>query len=157
MVKKYFGGIISNATFAPPKPGEIPVAEYQKTPIRGVAQPGSAHVWGAWGRKFKSCRPDESGKSPAANSCRIFLFCPAGRAILFLSKKSIQKTRKKIIYRCVSIRPRALIPPNKSGVVNEIFLHQERGLNALNFSFFKGEKFIIKSALPGNFYPCLSA
>ncbi len=26
--------------------------------IRDVAQPGSAHVWGAWGRKFKSCRPD---------------------------------------------------------------------------------------------------
>ena len=27
--------------------------------FRDVAQPGSAHVWGAWGRKFKSCRPDE--------------------------------------------------------------------------------------------------
>jgi hypothetical protein len=26
--------------------------------VRDVAQPGSAHVWGAWGRKFKSCRPD---------------------------------------------------------------------------------------------------
>ena len=25
---------------------------------RDVAQPGSAHVWGAWGRKFKSCHPD---------------------------------------------------------------------------------------------------
>lgn len=27
--------------------------------LRDVAQPGSAHVWGAWGRKFKSCRPDK--------------------------------------------------------------------------------------------------
>ena len=27
--------------------------------FRDVAQPGSAHVWGAWGRKFKSCHPDE--------------------------------------------------------------------------------------------------
>ncbi len=27
--------------------------------FRDVAQPGSAHVWGAWGRKFKSCRPDK--------------------------------------------------------------------------------------------------
>ena len=25
---------------------------------RDVAQPGSAHVWGAWGRKFESCHPD---------------------------------------------------------------------------------------------------
>ena len=26
--------------------------------IRDVAQPGSAHVWGAWGRWFESSRPD---------------------------------------------------------------------------------------------------
>ncbi len=26
--------------------------------VRGVAQPGSAHVWGACGRRFKSSRPD---------------------------------------------------------------------------------------------------
>ncbi len=26
---------------------------------RDVAQPGSAHVWGAWGRRFKSCHPDK--------------------------------------------------------------------------------------------------
>ena len=23
-----------------------------------MAQPGSAHAWGAWGRRFKSARPD---------------------------------------------------------------------------------------------------
>ncbi len=27
-------------------------------PIRDVAQPGSVHVWGAWGRGFKSRHPD---------------------------------------------------------------------------------------------------
>jgi len=27
--------------------------------VRGVAQPGSALAWGARGRKFKSCHPDE--------------------------------------------------------------------------------------------------
>ena len=27
--------------------------------FRDVAQPGSAHVWGAWGRKFESCHPDQ--------------------------------------------------------------------------------------------------
>ncbi len=27
--------------------------------LRDVAQPGSAHVWGAWGRKFESCHPDK--------------------------------------------------------------------------------------------------
>ena len=26
---------------------------------RDVAQLGSAHVWGAWSRKFKSCHPDQ--------------------------------------------------------------------------------------------------
>ena len=26
--------------------------------LRDVAQFGSAHVWGAWSRKFKSCHPD---------------------------------------------------------------------------------------------------
>ena len=26
---------------------------------RGVAQPGSAPAWGAGGRRFKSCRPDQ--------------------------------------------------------------------------------------------------
>ncbi len=29
--------------------------------FRDVAQPGSAHVWGAWGRKFESCHPDFGG------------------------------------------------------------------------------------------------
>ena len=29
---------------------------------RVVAQPGSAHVWGAWGRKFESCLPDKKCK-----------------------------------------------------------------------------------------------
>jgi hypothetical protein len=28
------------------------------TKVRGVAQSGSVRVWGAWGRKFKSCHPD---------------------------------------------------------------------------------------------------
>lgn len=26
--------------------------------IRDVAQSGSVQAWGAWGRKFESCRPD---------------------------------------------------------------------------------------------------
>src|SRR3954471_10040310 len=26
--------------------------------LRDVAQPGSAHAWGAWGRRFKSSHPD---------------------------------------------------------------------------------------------------
>ncbi len=25
---------------------------------RAVAQSGSAHAWGAWGRRFESCQPD---------------------------------------------------------------------------------------------------
>ncbi len=26
-----------------------------------MAQSGSVHVWGAWGRKFESCHPDTDG------------------------------------------------------------------------------------------------
>ena len=44
---------------------EIKVGSDSATPtlfknylFRDVAQPGSAHAWGAWGRRFKSCHPD---------------------------------------------------------------------------------------------------
>ncbi len=38
---------------------------------RDVAQPGSAHVWGACGRKFESCRPDLK-KSSSEMSCFFY-------------------------------------------------------------------------------------
>ena len=31
--------------------------------FRDVAQSGSAHAWGAWGRRFKSCHPDFSNQN----------------------------------------------------------------------------------------------
>ena len=37
-------------------PATPTILSYPK--IRDVAQPGSAHAWGAWGRRFKSCHPD---------------------------------------------------------------------------------------------------
>ena len=40
---------------------------------RDVAQFGSAHVWGAWSRKFKSCHPDHMKQRYAfAYLCFIF-------------------------------------------------------------------------------------
>lgn len=47
--------------------------------VRGVAQPGSVSVWGAGGRKFKSCHPDKgrNQKTPKAcksNDLQAFLF-----------------------------------------------------------------------------------
>tara|TARA_B110000503_G_scaffold70279_1_gene109386 strand:+ start:36 stop:239 length:204 start_codon:yes stop_codon:yes gene_type:complete len=33
--------------------------ELHQEPCRGVAQLGSAPAWGAGGRRFKSCRPDQ--------------------------------------------------------------------------------------------------
>ena len=48
---------------------------------RGVAQPGSAHDWGSWGRRFKSSRPDHfpsqiqalcrSYSSPTMTACTL--------------------------------------------------------------------------------------
>ena len=34
------------------------MGDHRGSPLRDVAQPGSAHAWGAWGRRFKSCHPD---------------------------------------------------------------------------------------------------
>ncbi len=30
---------------------------------RDVAQLGSVHAWGAWGRRFKSCHPDKQERT----------------------------------------------------------------------------------------------
>ena len=49
--------------------------------FRDVAQPGSALAWGARGRKFESCRPDEQGAR--SESCG---FCFPGSEESLLSK-----------------------------------------------------------------------
>ena len=57
--------------------------------FRDVAQPGSAHVWGAWGRKFESCHPDLTGQIGIISVCPVFIFavilvqtvCHAGNLI----------------------------------------------------------------------------
>lgn len=41
--------------------------------VRGIAQPGSVHAWGAWGRKFESCCPDQI-KSKAYGLMTVGLF-----------------------------------------------------------------------------------
>ena len=40
--------------------------------FRDVAQPGSAHVWGAWGRKFESCHPDFKGQNGVISVLSFF-------------------------------------------------------------------------------------
>ena len=40
------------------RPENSPVSAIMRDPVRDVAQPGSAHAWGAWGRRFESARPD---------------------------------------------------------------------------------------------------
>ena len=37
-----------------------------------MAQPGSAHAWGAWGRRFKSCHPDK--QMPDFEEVGYFIF-----------------------------------------------------------------------------------
>jgi hypothetical protein len=41
---------------------------------RGVAQPGSAHAWGACGRRFKSSRPDSINKNAWVLRPGIFVY-----------------------------------------------------------------------------------
>ncbi len=49
--------------------------------FRGVAQPGSAHVWGACGRRFKSSRPDQKILEKSENLTTL-LFKPTNQKML---------------------------------------------------------------------------
>jgi hypothetical protein len=74
---------------------------------RGVAQPGSAHAWGACGRPFKSAHPDQSktlvsvGFRRFANSSHNFvsrrlcpILCPPRRFIKRASSKTTSLQRR---------------------------------------------------------------
>ena len=52
---------------------------------RDVAQFGSAHVWGAWSRKFKSCHPDHdlnSQKSLFKRLLRVFFLSETQKCVM---------------------------------------------------------------------------
>ena len=49
-----------------------PVGANFSLECRGVAQPGSAHAWGACGRRFKSGRPDQT--KPQQNKPLLAIF-----------------------------------------------------------------------------------
>lgn len=51
------------------------MAIFARTKVRGVAQPGSVSVWGAGGRKFKSCHPDKIIFSRCKSSIYNGFFC----------------------------------------------------------------------------------
>ena len=65
-------------------------SRYTRLSGRGVAQPGSASVWGTGGRRFKSCRPDQFSPLPlidvAMNARRAFafIFCTVTLDVLAL-------------------------------------------------------------------------
>ncbi len=68
--------------------------------VRGVAQPGSVSVWGAGGRKFKSCHPDErrnqkTSKACKSNDLQAFLFLRCQNK-LFKTVVNVNKTVKHI-------------------------------------------------------------
>ena len=50
------------------------MATFATSKVRGVAQPGSVSVWGAGGRKFKSCHPDLISKELRKYIVALFLF-----------------------------------------------------------------------------------
>ncbi len=53
-----------------------------------MAQPGSAHVWGAWGRKFESCLPDKTIKALAI--ARVFYF------VALRARSQMRKNKKPV-------------------------------------------------------------
>ena len=61
--------------------------------FRAVAQPGSAHVWGAWGRKFESCSPDYQ-----YNLCFAEIFFATDPLIKYISiSKNLEGVNKKLV------------------------------------------------------------
>ena len=61
-------------------------AKYWSTFLRGVAQPGSALAWGARGRRFKSCRPDQKRGEMNSHLLSI-LVCPNCKSRLDFDKE----------------------------------------------------------------------
>ncbi len=61
--------------------------------IRGVAQPGSARVWGAWGRKFKSCHPDKSTNPCCESNGDLFFHRDDGKLVSQLDR---EKTKTEV-------------------------------------------------------------
>ena len=53
--------------------------------LRDVAQPGSAHAWGAWGRRFESCHPDFKELQLC---CDSFFVLPQGRKVFRSTRPS---------------------------------------------------------------------
>ena len=68
--------------------------------FRGVAQPGSARVWGAWGRKFKSCHPDKS-KNPRCDSNGDLFFHRTAENLF--SVRIVKKQRPEWVKRTIGI------------------------------------------------------
>jgi uncharacterized protein YbaR (Trm112 family) len=54
--------------------------------LRGVAQPGSALAWGARGRRFKSCRPDQLRRIAVDTELLNILACPVCKGKLVYKK-----------------------------------------------------------------------
>ncbi len=61
---------------------------------RGVAQSGSVRVWGAWGRKFKSCHPDKS-KNPCCDSNGDLFFHRDNGKLVYPADRGKNKDRSE--------------------------------------------------------------
>src|SRR5690554_687986 len=67
---------------------------FKDTPLRAVAQGFSVHVWGTWGRRFKSAQPDlekailRGWPFHGITTLLKSSYTPAARILLFSPKQS---------------------------------------------------------------------
>ena len=87
--------------------------------VRGVAQPGSALVWGARGRKFESCLPDERKTSGEA---RGFLIQKKGcsHSLFFELKNQAREASRVFVQSPTSQRsPKAILSRRRQSYLNQ--------------------------------------
>ena len=91
--------------------------------FRDVAQSGSAFAWGARGRKFKSCRPDQLKQGSIKIDSLVFSLVLARKSYIHLYDPSKAFSRRDTTYRpraiptirllsatCYVVRANSLVP-----------------------------------------------
>ncbi len=89
-------------------------SRHPNEPCRGVAQSGSARALGAWGRRFKSCHPDQNIVAPWSSGLRHRPFTAVTRVRVPMGSPFFQAFRRTWAFSSVGQSSRLIT--DRSGV-----------------------------------------